>query len=173
MSRIDKRLVLGLGSNQGNSLLFLHQAKYWISLHIGHIERESSYYKTAAWGLENQPDFINQTLSVFTPFTPEYCLQKCLYIEKLLGRFRTQKWGPRTIDIDILFFDNCIHKSPSLEIPHPHLHNRNFVMQPLVEILPTMQHPKLRKPLSLLYQECSDNLPTRKIFPQIFDSPNG
>ncbi len=167
MSRIDKRLVLGLGSNQGDSVQFLHQATHWISQQIGRVERQSSYYKTAAWGLQDQPDFINQTLSVLTPFSPETCLQKCLYIEKLLGRYRTQKWGPRTIDIDILLYDSIQYKSPQLEIPHPHLHNRNFVMHPLAEILPNAKHPKLHQTLKELSNSCPDPLPTQRIFPQI------
>ena len=167
MSRIDKRLVLGLGSNQGDSIHFLHQAKYWISLHLGNIHRESSYYQTAAWGMQDQPDFINQTLLVSTPFSPEICLEKCLYIEKLLGRFRTQKWGPRTIDIDILLYDSIHHNSNRLQIPHPHMHLRNFVMHPLAEILPNHLHPTLKKTMLQLQQQCNDTLPTKKIYPQL------
>jgi len=166
VSRIDKRLVIGLGSNQGDSIHFLDLAKHWISVHIGTIERESSYYKTAAWGLENQPDFINQTLSVITPFTPLSCLQKCLYIEKMMGRYRTQKWGPRTIDIDILLFDEITHQSKSLQIPHPQLHLRNFVLQPLSEILPNALHPSLHKSIKELSNTCPDTLPTKIVFPQ-------
>lgn len=147
----------------GNSIQFLDDATSLISLHLGDIIRSSSYYQTAAWGLENQPDFINQVLLVHTPFSPVTALQKCLYIEKLLGRYRSQKWGPRTIDIDVLFYENSQIQISNLQIPHPFIQERNFVLQPLAEILPNWKHPKLLKTCSQLAKLSADPLPTQKL----------
>ncbi len=142
---------------------FLGDAYNLISLHLGDVVRSSSYYQTAAWGLENQPDFINQVLLIHTPFSPATALQKCLYIEKLLGRYRSQKWGPRTIDIDILFYENLQIKIPDLQIPHPFIQERNFVLQPLAEIVPNWKHPKFHQSCAQLAADSKDPLPTKKL----------
>ena len=152
-----------MGSNMGNSMQFLGDASNLISLHLGDVIRSSSYYQTAAWGLENQPDFINQVLLVNTPFSPAIALQKCLFIEKLLGRYRSQKWGPRTIDIDILFYENLQIQIPNLQIPHPFIQERNFVLQPLAEIVPNWKNPKFHQTCSQLAALSKDPLPTKKL----------
>lgn len=90
-------------------------------------------------------------------------MQKILQIEKQLGRIRHEKWGPRTIDIDILLFDNMILRDNDLLIPHPQMHNRNFVLAPLEEIAPNMIHPSLKKSMKQLVSETTDTLPIKKL----------
>jgi 2-amino-4-hydroxy-6-hydroxymethyldihydropteridine diphosphokinase len=90
-------------------------------------------------------------------------MRKILKIEKLMGRVRNEKFGPRTIDIDILFYDDEIHDLPFLKIPHPELQNRRFVLVPLAEINSELQHPVLNKTIAELLEECPDNLEVKKI----------
>jgi len=90
-------------------------------------------------------------------------MQKILQIEKQLGRVRNEKWGPRTIDIDILIFDNLIMRDKDLVIPHPQMQNRNFVLAPLSELAPSLIHPSLKKTMKQLAFETSDALPIKKL----------
>jgi len=90
-------------------------------------------------------------------------MQKILHIEKQLGRIRNEKWGPRTIDIDILIFDNLILRDKDLVIPHPQMQNRNFVLAPLSELAPNLIHPSLKKTMKQLAFETSDVLPIKKL----------
>ena len=90
-------------------------------------------------------------------------MQKILQIEKQLGRIRHEKWGPRTIDIDILIFDNLILRDNDLVIPHPQMQNRNFVLAPLAEIAPKLLHPSLKKTMKQLVSQTSDALPIKKL----------
>jgi 2-amino-4-hydroxy-6-hydroxymethyldihydropteridine diphosphokinase len=90
-------------------------------------------------------------------------MQKILQIEKQLGRIRNEKWGPRTIDIDILLFDNMILRDNDLIIPHPQMQNRNFVLAPLSELAPSLPHPSLKKSMKQLAIETSDKLPIKKL----------
>lgn len=90
-------------------------------------------------------------------------MQKILQIEKQLGRIRHEKWGPRTIDIDILLFDNIILRDNDLIIPHPQMHNRNFVLAPLAELAPNLIHPSIKKTMKKLVTETTDTLPIKKL----------
>ena len=90
-------------------------------------------------------------------------MRKILKIEKEMGRIREEKLGPRIIDVDILLFDNEIHDLRFLKIPHPEMQNRRFVLVPIAEIDPTLQHPILKKTIAELLEECPDNLEVRKI----------
>jgi len=90
-------------------------------------------------------------------------MRKILKIEKEMGRIREEKLGPRIIDVDILLFDNEIHDLRFLKIPHPEMQNRRFVLIPIAEIDPTLQHPVLKKTIAELLEECPDNLEVRKI----------
>jgi len=90
-------------------------------------------------------------------------MQKILQIEKQLGRIRNEKWGPRTIDIDILIYDNLILRDKELVIPHPQMQNRNFVLAPLAELAPNLIHPSLKKTMKQLAFETSDALPIKKL----------
>lgn len=134
-----------------------------IQKHIGNIKLKSALYKTAAWGNTNQPDFINQVLNVHTIFTPLIILKKIEKIERELGRLRVEKWGPRIIDIDILLYDNEIIKTTQLEIPHPEMLNRNFVLKPLLEIASKLIMPNSKQPLKELAKKNTDILPILRL----------
>lgn len=138
-----KGVYLLLGSNLGDSRAMLTKAAKHIENRIGAIIKTSSLYRTKAWGIENQPDFLNQVLEVDTLLDPELLLQCISDIERLLGRIRYQKWQSRIIDIDILYYGHEIVELPHLTIPHPENQNRNFVLAPMAEIAPDFIHPKL------------------------------
>lgn len=137
----------------GNREEYLARAEEEITHFIGHIEAASSIIETAPWGKTDQPHFLNRVLQVTTRLTPSSLIKSLLDIEKTMGRNRDEKWGPRIIDLDILFFDNQIISETGLSIPHPHLHEREFVLKPMVEIAPDFVHPVLQKTMSALLQE--------------------
>ncbi|MGN5955865.1 2-amino-4-hydroxy-6-hydroxymethyldihydropteridine diphosphokinase [Sphingobacterium lactis] len=134
-----------LGANIGDPLNQLAQAREQISQKLGHIEQASSIYESEAWGVEDQPIFLNQVLLVESELSAEEFLQIALSIENDLGRIRFKKWGSRVIDIDMLYYNEEIIDSENLKIPHPFLHQRNFTLVPLVEISPQYIHPVLKK----------------------------
>lgn len=150
------------GGNLGDRMHFLHQAKYFIEKEVGKIVTHSCTYETAPWGSINQSAFLNQVLRVATHLKAEDVLKTILTIEIQLGRLRYEKMGPRTIDIDILYFNKEIVNQPHLIIPHPHIQNRRFVLTPLVEIAPDFLHPVLQKTNLALLQICNDELPVVK-----------
>jgi 2-amino-4-hydroxy-6-hydroxymethyldihydropteridine diphosphokinase len=150
--------VLLLGSNMGNRLQLINQAKKKIAEQIGDIILNSAIYETAAWGKTEQNSFYNCVCSVQTLLTPEQLLHTILNIESELGRKRTKKWAPRFIDIDILYYNTLVFETEELTIPHPLLHFRKFTLIPLVEILPNYIHPKLNCSNANLLAQCSDNL---------------
>ncbi|WP_018343602.1 2-amino-4-hydroxy-6-hydroxymethyldihydropteridine diphosphokinase [Cytophaga aurantiaca] len=151
-------VVILLGSNLGSRQEFMQQAAQELSIQVGAIIKSSSYYETKAWGNETQPDFLNQVLVCETAQKPIDVLNTCLSIEKNLGRDRKEKWGSRTIDIDILYFGNEIMATPELKIPHPFLHDRRFTLVPLVEVLPDFVHPIFNFSSKQLLERCTDEL---------------
>lgn len=166
VSQIDKRknrVVLSLGGNMGDVKQVFKDALGYIEKEIGELAQLSSVYKTKAWGIENQPDFLNQVIIVESSFLPAEVLKKCLEIESELGRVRKEKWGERIIDIDLLFYNDELIKSEDLTLPHPYIQERNFILYPLVEILPNYIHPKFKKTLFDLKNDCKDQLPVVKI----------
>lgn len=148
-----------LGGNLGNREENLAQAKKHIEQKIGSIVQESSVYETKAWGVENQPDFLNQVILVETNLSPQQVLSDNLAIEKILGRVRHQKWHERTIDIDILYAEHSIINEENLKIPHPFIQERKFTLVPLAEISPNFVHPILNKTQKELNELCYDELP--------------
>lgn len=160
----EKNIVfLATGSNMGDRRKNLEAALILIGESIGRLLEWSSIYETAAWGKLDQPDFYNQVVKVATALDANETMKKILEIEKQMGRRRTYKYAPRQIDIDILFFNSDIILSEGLEIPHPMIQNRNFVLAPLVEIAPAFVHPALGKSILALSKECSDLLGVKKI----------
>ncbi len=162
---IENQVVLGLGGNMGNRTQHLALAMVKIIQQIGPITRVSRVYETAAWGNEDQPAFLNMAVCITTPFTPLQTLERCLRIEKQMGRHRTMKWGPRIIDIDILLYNDIVNTTETLQIPHPHMQNRRFVLQPLTEIAPQYLHPVFKTTLSTLLNRCADPLPVTLYHP--------
>jgi 2-amino-4-hydroxy-6-hydroxymethyldihydropteridine diphosphokinase len=151
------------GGNMGNREKNLARAKALISELAGKVTRSSAFYETAAWGKTDQPSFVNQALEIETNLFPKELLQQLLDIEKKLGRKREEKYGPRTIDIDILLYGDQICNDPLLRIPHPELQNRRFALTPLAEIGPGLVHPVFKKSITELLATCSDPLEvTRK-----------
>ncbi len=152
-----------LGTNMGNRFELIKNAQNLIREKVGSISKNSSsIYETAAWGEENMADYLNQVLVVDTRLNPLQLLQKIHQIEQSLGRKREMMWGPRTMDIDILFYDQYICNTPRLTIPHPHIPKRRFVLTPLAEIDPTFIHPLLNKSIQNLLTHCEDKLSVKK-----------
>ena len=151
-----ENLFLLTGSNIGNSAQHLQQAKQFINERIGIIVKSSSVYKTEPWGNKDQQDFLNQVLLVQTKLLAEDALIQLLQIEKEMGRNRLQKWEPRIIDIDILFYGDRIINTEKLIVPHPLLHERRFTLLPLAEIAAGYMHPVLHKTIEELLQSCND-----------------
>lgn len=151
------------GGNIGNRLLNLQLALMLIEKQVGTILKKSAVYETAAWGLTTQSPFLNQVLLVSTSLPAFELLKTLLQIEHELGRERKEKMGPRTIDIDILFYNTEIISSRDLTIPHPQIANRRFVLTPLNEIAPEFVHPGLKKKIVELLEMCPDNLEVKKI----------
>jgi 2-amino-4-hydroxy-6-hydroxymethyldihydropteridine diphosphokinase len=150
------------GGNIGDRQQYLLKASSEIGERCGDILKESSLYETAAWGNEQQEPFLNQVLKIKTEQTPLQLLNTILQIEEHLGRKRELKYGPRTIDIDILFFNNEVLQQPNLTIPHREIQNRRFVLIPLNEIAPVKLHPVLNKTVAQLLAECPDPLAVNK-----------
>lgn len=157
-----KRAYLLLGSNEGAREQWLRDAIVLIATNCGTIVLMSSIYSTAAWGMEDQPDFLNMALAIDTELSPSELLNSILQVEQDLGRERKEKWGQRTLDIDILFYGNEIINLPSLKIPHPAIQDRRFALIPLCEIAPKLIHPAFNKSVSLLLDECADKLDVHK-----------
>ena len=158
MTTPNNTVYLLTGTNMGNREDNLKRVTQLIEQHIGKIINESRLYETQAWGKTDQPDFINQALAVETPQYPQQILQNILKIETEMGRVRTEKWEERVIDIDILLYNDEIVNEPNLVIPHPHLHERNFALVPLMEVAGEVEHPILKLPIEDIYFECPDTL---------------
>lgn len=129
--------VLGLGSNVGERRAALAAAVDALRAHSGiEIITASLLYESEPWGMTSQRDFLNAAVRVATPIAPAELLATILAVEASLGRVRMKKWGPRSIDIDILVFGEEIIDGPGLTIPHPHLTERAFALAPLVDVMP-------------------------------------
>ena len=151
------------GGNLGDRKETLAQAKDLIAEQCGGVVATSSLYETAAWGNADQPAFLNQALQLETTLTARQLMRRLLKLEKLMGRVRKEKYGPRIIDIDILLFNNEVHNYPLLKLPHPEMQNRRFALLPLAEIAPTIVHPVLKKTTKQLLKECKDELEVKKM----------
>lgn len=131
------KAYLSLGSNMGNRGFNLEESCRKLATHPEiKVLKESGIYETKPWGLEDQPDFWNQALEIETSLSPLDVLDACQDIENSLGRVRSIRWGPRTIDIDLLSYDNKAWKDERLILPHPRMEQREFVLAPLREIAP-------------------------------------
>jgi 2-amino-4-hydroxy-6-hydroxymethyldihydropteridine diphosphokinase len=149
-------VFLSLGGNLGNTQEIFEQCYPMIENKVGPILEQSSLYRTAAWGLTDQADFINQVILLETNLHPEDILTEIQAIEKELGRERTITWGPRTLDLDILFIDQQIIQTNDLRVPHPHIQDRKFILIPLQEIAGEYVHPVCKKTMLQLLQETND-----------------
>jgi 2-amino-4-hydroxy-6-hydroxymethyldihydropteridine diphosphokinase len=157
------KVFLLLGSNLGDRELYLRTAINSLQQHVGRVSKQSSVYQTQAWGRTTEPDYLNQVILLETNLSPRDVLSKILNIEMELGRRREEKWGSRTMDIDILFYADDIIDEPGLIIPHPELHKRRFTLEPLNEIAPEMMHPLLNRTISKLKNDLEDCLVVKKL----------
>jgi 2-amino-4-hydroxy-6-hydroxymethyldihydropteridine diphosphokinase len=162
MKRISGTYLL-LGTNIGDRFENLQKALELIEFQAGKILKKSSVYETAAWGFEDQATFLNMVVCIETDYSPEELLKIINTIEISLGRIRYEKWKERTIDIDILYYDNLIINSSSLIIPHPGITQRKFTLIPLVELIPDQIHPVLKLSQKELLSRCSDPLNVDKL----------
>jgi 2-amino-4-hydroxy-6-hydroxymethyldihydropteridine diphosphokinase len=157
------RTYLLIGGNVGNRLENMKKAAELIGQKAGEIGKRSAMYETEAWGKNDQPAFLNQVLRVQTELEPQALLAAILDIEQAMGRKREEKYGPRTIDIDILLYNDLVLDSDQLSIPHPQLHLRKFALAPLAEIAASVIHPTLKKSIDELLLECPDKLAVKKL----------
>ena len=145
---------IALGGNQGPVRETLERAIEALSrLPETRLARRSAFYRTPAWGLADQPDFINAVVQLETRLAPEALLEAMLGIERGLGRERDAdglRWGPRGVDLDLLLHDDAVMDTPGLGLPHPRLHERAFVLVPLAEIAPWVLVPRRGRARDLL-----------------------
>lgn len=153
------KVVILSGSNSGNREFFLEAALELIQEKVGSLIDSSGLYETEPWGFEAEQNFLNQVWLVESTLEPLLVLQQLLQIEEQLGRVRDPDGGysSRVIDLDILYFDDLIIDLPELTVPHPRIQDRNFVLQPLCEILPDMIHPVFNKTNTELLAVCTDS----------------
>lgn len=138
------RAFLGLGSNLGDRDYYLGEAISALESPLIKVRATSRIYETEPWGVIDQPSYWNQVVEIETLLEPLELLHVCQKIEHRLGRERVVRWGPRTIDIDLLIYDNTVSRSEELILPHPYLEERAFVLAPLREIAPELVLPSGR-----------------------------
>jgi 2-amino-4-hydroxy-6-hydroxymethyldihydropteridine diphosphokinase len=155
---------LSLGSNVGDREQNLRDALGRLA-RVGQVVSISSFYETEPVEVTGQPWFLNCAVALRTARTPQQLMEALLAIEQHMGRQRTQKKGPRTIDIDILLFGGVVVESPELTIPHPAMHRRRFVLEPLTEIAPEARHPGFKQTVQKLLQSLPAGQTVRKLVP--------
>jgi 2-amino-4-hydroxy-6-hydroxymethyldihydropteridine diphosphokinase len=147
-------VYLALGTNLGDRSANLKQAISALTPQL-EVRAKSAVYETPPWGFEDQPKFLNQVIKANTYLDPEPLLKHLKRLEVALGRKESFPNGPRLIDMDILFYDDLVVDRPSLVIPHPRLHERGFVLLPLMEIAPHLVHPVNKKSVREMAEMCN------------------
>jgi 2-amino-4-hydroxy-6-hydroxymethyldihydropteridine diphosphokinase len=149
-------VFIGLGSNLGDRRVLLAQGLARLQEKGFHLARESGRYLTEPVDAPPQDWFVNAVAAGRTPLTPEELLAACQDVEQALGRERVIHHGPRTLDLDILIYGDALRDGPNLTLPHPHLHERRFVLVPLCELAPELRHPRLHATMRELLERCPD-----------------
>ena len=153
---VGEIVFLGLGSNIGDRSEYLRRAAALLSETCGTLRRSSGVYETEPWGKKRQGEFLNQVVELTTRYKPRELLDQCRHIEHTLLRRRLIRWGPRTIDIDILLYGEAMIREDGLTIPHAALPFRRFVLVPLAELVPDLIVPGLNRSVHDLLQDCPD-----------------
>lgn len=158
------KLFLLLGGNLGNKAQIFQSARNRLAKELGEIINKSSIYETEPWGFQSDDLFWNQVLVLETSKLPEEVLSVTKKVELELGRERkAERYTSRLIDIDLLFYDNLVYHEPKLELPHPRMIDRRFVLEPLAEIAAEMLHPVFKISIMELLENCSDHLAVKKL----------
>jgi 2-amino-4-hydroxy-6-hydroxymethyldihydropteridine diphosphokinase len=171
LKRNVMKTYLSLGSNIYDREHNIEDALDRIIENIGVVTKSSSYYETEPWGFQSDESFLNIAVEVETDLSPDDLMETITKIENRMGRIRDEKvrYTSRIIDIDILLYGDMVINDANLTIPHPRMHERNFVLEPLDEIAPGVVHPVFEKPVSELLDTCSDTGAIRKLatYPKI------
>jgi 2-amino-4-hydroxy-6-hydroxymethyldihydropteridine diphosphokinase len=158
------KLYILLGGNLGDKQLIFSETRKQLARQLGAISCQSAIYETEPWGFESADMFWNQALEIETELAPEEILVRSHNIEHELGRIRQKnQYGSRVIDIDILFYGGQVINQERLTIPHPRIQDRKFVLVPLGEIAPKLEHPVFQKTIEQLIDECTDQLAVKKL----------
>ncbi len=157
-------IYIGIGANLGDREKTLQEATDILNAkpEIA-VVAVSAVYETDPVGVVDQPYFLNAVLQVHTSLSARNLLNCLLAIERKFGRLRETRWGPRTLDLDILLYGDAIINLPGLQVPHPHLHERAFVLVPLCDLKPDLKHPVLGQSILSLTDSLGIDLPVRKI----------
>jgi 2-amino-4-hydroxy-6-hydroxymethyldihydropteridine diphosphokinase len=151
------RAFLGIGSNVGDRAQYLKSAVRLLrNIPQSTVAKVSSIYETEPWGNPDQEAYLNQTVELQTGLEPDQLLESCQAIEFHLGREHKEKWGARTMDIDILLYDSREVHQTDLQIPHPRLSERRFMLVPLAEIAPELSVPRTGHTVSRMLEACED-----------------
>ncbi len=157
-------LLLGLGSNLGDPYLQLETAVDLLATRVGQLHARSHWHRySAVGGPRGQPDYVNGVVYLHTDLPLHETWQECQQIEKQMGRQRTVRWGPRTLDIDILLYDQKTEERPELVVPHPRLAFRRFVLEPAIEIAADWRHPRFGCTLGQLWQHWHNCQPLARL----------
>lgn len=164
LDRRTNKAYVSLGSNLGNRKKKLSDAVQMLQEKVGSIIDSSAIYETESWGNENLPSFYNQVICISTTLSATELMKTLLQIEEQMGRKRksSENYSSRTLDLDVIYYNNEVISEEHLQIPHPHLHKRNFVLLPLMEIARDFVHPIFNKNTAQLVAECTDTLTCRR-----------
>jgi len=157
-------IYISLGGDLGDPIEQQEIAIRAIEEHVGLVEHRSSFFKTEAWGVDRKTSFINSAIQVKTDLDPFQVMEELLGIEKEMGRSRNgEQYGRRSIDLDLLYYNDLILNSTDLQLPHPRLHLRRFVLDPLNEIAANFKEPLRGRSISQLLEECTDKSSVQKL----------
>jgi 2-amino-4-hydroxy-6-hydroxymethyldihydropteridine diphosphokinase len=158
------QVFIGLGSNLGNRTKYLEQAVQALAGQNGIlIKSVSSVYETEPVGVKEQPQFLNQVVELETTIEPSDLMKQLKTIEHAIGRTETERWGPREIDLDLLYYNSIVYNDEFLRVPHPEIANRRFVLVPMKEIAPSFVDPLRKQTVEELLHHCQDTSTVRKI----------
>ena len=169
---MEHTIILHLGSNMGDRKQNLWIGFRGIDQNIGKIVSASKIYNTEPWGKEDQEDYLNAAVQLTSDLPPEEVLKQSREIEMEAGSTEKEKWGKRILDIDLLFYDDRVIQEENLKVPHPFVHKRNFVLVPLMDIIPFYRHPQLNRTIEELYLSCRDPLKV-EYFDEPYDGERG